>query len=128
MIFDARGNGDGKISCTITVDHQNRITDYTAIVVQHYFDLQRFGQYGTGGVASTVLSRDYKYITDIIVEDQPENRVRRLTPAETARLQGFPEGWLDGVGLSDTAKYRICGNAVSLPCVLDIMGRIADEA
>lgn len=128
VIFDARGNGDGKISCTITGDHQNRITDYTAIVVQHYFDLQRFGQYGTGGVASTVLSRDYKYITDIIVEDQPENRVRRLTPAETARLQGFPEGWLDGVGLSDTAKYRICGNAVSLPCVLDIMGRIADEA
>lgn len=33
LIFDARGNGRGGISPTITGDHQNRITDYTAIVV-----------------------------------------------------------------------------------------------
>lgn len=33
MIFDARGNGDGAVSPTITGDHQNRITDYTAIVL-----------------------------------------------------------------------------------------------
>lgn len=32
-IFDARGNGWGLISPTLTGDHQNRITDYTAIVV-----------------------------------------------------------------------------------------------
>lgn len=34
LIYDARGNGDGGVSPTITGDHQNRITDYTAIVVQ----------------------------------------------------------------------------------------------
>lgn len=34
LIFDARGNGDGGVSPTITGDHQNRITDYTAIVVE----------------------------------------------------------------------------------------------
>jgi len=34
QVYDARGNGDGTISPTITGDHQNRITDYTAIVVQ----------------------------------------------------------------------------------------------
>ena len=34
MIFDARGNGGGCISPTITGDHQNRITDYTAIIVE----------------------------------------------------------------------------------------------
>ena len=34
LIFDARGNGEGMISPTITGDHQNRITDYTAIVVE----------------------------------------------------------------------------------------------
>ena len=34
LIFDSRGNGDGMISPTITGDHQNRITDYTAIVVE----------------------------------------------------------------------------------------------
>lgn len=33
-IFDARGNGRGGVSPTITGDHQNRITDYTAIVVE----------------------------------------------------------------------------------------------
>lgn len=35
-VFDARGNGDGKIVPTITGDHQNRITDYTAIAVDLY--------------------------------------------------------------------------------------------
>ena len=37
-IFDARGNGGGIISPTITGDHQNRITDYTAIVLEVYSD------------------------------------------------------------------------------------------
>ena len=32
-IYDARGNGEGNISPTLTGDHQNRITDYTAVVV-----------------------------------------------------------------------------------------------
>lgn len=34
LVYDARGNGDGGVSPTITGDHQNRITDYTAVVVQ----------------------------------------------------------------------------------------------
>lgn len=33
LIYDSRGNGGGGVSPTITGDHQNRITDYTAIVV-----------------------------------------------------------------------------------------------
>ena len=32
-IYDARGNGGGGIAPTLTGDHQNRVTDYTAIVV-----------------------------------------------------------------------------------------------
>lgn len=35
LIFDARGNGGGIVCPTITGDHQNRITDYTAIVVKY---------------------------------------------------------------------------------------------
>lgn len=35
LVFDARGNGGGAISPTITGDHQDRITDYTAIVVRN---------------------------------------------------------------------------------------------
>lgn len=34
-VFDARGNGGGGLTPTITGDHQNRITDYTAIIVEH---------------------------------------------------------------------------------------------
>lgn len=34
LVYDARGNGGGRVSPTITGDHQDRITDYTAIVVQ----------------------------------------------------------------------------------------------
>lgn len=34
LVFDARGNGGGAICPTITGDHQDRITDYTAIVVE----------------------------------------------------------------------------------------------
>ena len=34
LVYDARGNGDGGVAPTITGDHQNRITDYTAIVVE----------------------------------------------------------------------------------------------
>lgn len=33
-IYDARGNGKGGVAPTITGDHQNRITDYTAIVLE----------------------------------------------------------------------------------------------
>lgn len=35
LLYDARGNGEGNISPTITGDHQDRITDYTAIVVEY---------------------------------------------------------------------------------------------
>ena len=43
--------------------------------------------------------------------------VRRLTPVECERLQGFPDGWLDIPGAADGPKYRALGNAVSVPVV-----------
>lgn len=39
LVYDARGNGDGGVSPTITGDHQNRVTDYTALVVEVYEDI-----------------------------------------------------------------------------------------
>lgn len=51
----------------------------------------------------------------------PEGRVRRLTPLETERLQGFPDNWtmpkvaIDDVNTLDSARYHACGNAVSVP-------------
>lgn len=40
--------------------------------------------------------------------------VRRLTPIECERLQGFPDGWTEGKGQSDSARYRQIGNAVAV--------------
>lgn len=37
-IYDARGNGSGEISPTLTGDHQSRITDYTAIVLEIIYE------------------------------------------------------------------------------------------
>lgn len=42
--------------------------------------------------------------------------VRRLTPRECERLQGFPDGWTELDGMSDAARYRMLGNAVAVPC------------
>lgn len=38
--------------------------------------------------------------------------VRRLTPLECERLQGFPDGWTDILGASDTARYKALGNSM----------------
>ena len=48
--------------------------------------------------------------------------VRRLTPLECERLQGFPDGWT--AISSDTQRYRQMGNAVAVPVVEWIMRRL----
>lgn len=50
--------------------------------------------------------------------------VRKLTPTECCRLQGFPDDWFGGLRLSNAAKYRGLGNAVAVPCVGWIAGRL----
>lgn len=56
--------------------------------------------------------------------------VRRLTPTECERLQGFPDGWTetgaDGEAISDTKRYQMLGNSVAVPCVAYIMQGIRD--
>lgn len=52
--------------------------------------------------------------------------VRRLTPLECERLQGFPDGWTEGQ--ADTHRYKQMGNAVAVPVVQWIISRIKLEA
>ena len=56
--------------------------------------------------------------------------VRRLTPTEAERLQGYPDGWTetgaDGKAISDTKRYQMLGNSVAVPCVAYIMQGIRD--
>lgn len=132
-IYDCRGNGDGKTAPTITGDHNNRVTDYTACVVEPEtyclqgsmigrqdkngpqgdgvnknisftlnatdrhgvaYAMQAFGDYKQSDIASGIKARDYKDATDLIVKQEKQKYcVRRLTPTECARLQGFPDAW-----------------------------------
>ena len=58
--------------------------------------------------------------------------VRRLTPTEAERLQGYPDGWTeygaDGRPVSDTKRYQMLGNSIAVPCVAYIMQGIRDAA
>ena len=49
-------------------------------------------------------------------------RIRRLTPIECERLQGFPDNWTEGI--SDTQRYKCLGNAVSVPVIKEIGERL----
>ncbi|MFC3053300.1 DNA (cytosine-5-)-methyltransferase [Kordiimonas pumila] len=51
-----------------------------------------------------------------------EGRIRRLTPTECERLQGFPDGWTAGV--SDVQRYKMLGNAVTVPVITAIISRM----
>jgi DNA (cytosine-5)-methyltransferase 1 len=63
---------------------------------------------------------------------QEGKRIRRLTPTECERLQGFPDGWTEygidengnKVKISDTQRYKMLGNAVSVPVVRVIMEKL----
>ena len=50
------------------------------------------------------------------------SQIRRLTPTECERLQGFPDGWTEGV--SDTQRYKTLGNAVTVNVIEDIFTKI----
>ena len=97
--YDARGNGDGETCPTITGDHENRITDYTAVCCT--------------------------------------SAVRRLTPLECERLQGYPDGWTD-IGewvdskgkrhqTADSARYKALGNSIALPYWRYLLKRISAQ-
>jgi DNA (cytosine-5)-methyltransferase 1 len=77
-----------------------------------------FGDYKQGNISKTILSRDDITTGDLIVYGY---YVRRLTPLECERLQGFPDGWteygFDGKRISDNQRYRGLGNSVAIPCV-----------
>lgn len=95
-----------------------------------YWTCQRIAEFVRGGVSSTLAHRDYKDARDLVQEDNMEQDarkyvLRRLTPTECARLQGFPDWWCDGAEGSDSAQYKLWGNGIALPCAYDVLGRIA---
>lgn len=167
LIYDARGNGDGMTSPTMTGDHNSRVTDYTAITLQgdtvagallarDYKGPGRADSLGrviaqpvgadlyngtlTGDKAVTLTAATAKGGTNTgpsVIEKIIRWIVRRLTPTECERLQGYPDGWtdlgewIDSKGKThkdaDTPRYKALGNSIALPQWYYVLGGIADR-
>lgn len=87
------------------------------------FRQKRFGDYCQDDVAGTCQARDRGDGTGNIVQNAMT--IRRLTPMECERLQGFPDGWTD-IGdwtdskgkkrqTTDAVRYKALGNSIALP-------------
>lgn len=135
-VYDARGNGDGGVAPTLTGDHQNRVTDYTALLVKgadttggsqmKYWDGTETTGTLTARNAGGAQRMPDKENFNAVIQASPQRKyvLRRLTPLECARLQGFPDWWTDGVEGSDSNQYKMWGNGIALPCAADVIGRI----
>lgn len=78
-----------------------------------------------GGVSPTLNAFDNATESRATVVDVTPIGVRRLTPTECERLQGFPDGWTEGQ--SDSARYKQIGNAVAVSCVEWIVKRLVEQ-
>lgn len=129
QLYDARGNGDGRTCPNITGDHENRITDYTAIAIERKtFNEQSFSRYKESDKCATLKAKAGNIGNGsecLIAEKAIRWIVRRLTPMECERLQGYPDGWTDigdwtdGKGkkykYADSPRYKALGNSIALP-------------
>ena len=117
------GNGFGwqrDISYTLTTSDRHSV-----------YARQRVDQFRDDEIASTESARQHKDATDLVCQPPStwdadcRNLIRRLTPLECERLQGYPDGWTDVPGASDSARYKALGNSVAIPCVEYLMQRVA---
>lgn len=187
-VKDARGHGDGVTVPTITGDHQNRITDYTAICVgngqmcnmsmaqvANTLDTMHDQQAiiicnSSGDDKSATITSSYAKGTgnrngeerevilyqpstahslsggenckfredsDTYIQDAATMVVRRLTPLECERLQGYPDhwtdigDWVDSKGRkhrdADSPRYKALGNSIALPYWFRMCRRISAQ-
>jgi DNA (cytosine-5)-methyltransferase 1 len=81
-----------------------------------------FGVYRLGDIGSTIRAKEENRSGDLVV--MPHS-VRRLTPLEHERLQGFPDFWTlyghDGRVISDGQRFKALGNSIAVPCVQFIL-------
>ena len=86
------------------------------------YSRQAIGEYKESSTGSTCSARDFKDSTDLAITHMV---VRRLTPMECERLQGFPDHWTDiGEWIdekgkkhkdADSPRYKALGNSIALP-------------
>ena len=105
---------------------------YTITTVDRHavYARQRVDKFKNDDIASTQSARQAKDATDLVVEPDRQHAqlIRRLTPLECERLQGFPDDWTNIPGASDSARYRALGNSVAIPCVEFIMRSLKEAS
>ena len=115
-------NGGNGLGCQENLAYTLTAADRHAV-----YSRQRVDDFRRNDVVSTQSAHQHKDATDLICQQAESYAylIRRLTPLECERLQGFPDGWTDIPGASDSARYKALGNSVAIPCVEFIMSRIA---
>lgn len=138
-------NGGNGLGCQEEIAYTLTATDRHAV-----FSRQRVDVFKDDEVVSTQSARQHKDATDLVYQKSvgaltssdrkgPNSQyvsqdklivetpllIRRLTPLECERLQGFPDGWTDLPDASDSARYKALGNSVAIPCVEYVMHGIA---
>ena len=94
------------------------ITQSSGLDRHSVYARQRVDQFKDDEIASTESARQHKDATDLVCQPTStwdadcRNLIRRLTPLECERLQGYPDGWTDVPGASDSARYKALGNSV----------------
>ena len=120
-IENSGGNGCGYqqgVSYTLTTEDRHCV--YTpASGIQLYQEV--IGSLCAGD--EKCVGNQYVQQNKCIVDER--NLVRRIIPLECERLMGFPDGWTDIPGASDSGRYRALGNSVAVPCVEFILCGIA---
>lgn len=116
-------NGGNGLGCQEGIAYTLTATDHHAV-----FSRQRVDVFRDDNVASTESARQHKDAADLVLQNTGDERpllIRRLTPLECERLQGFPDFWTELPGASDSSRYKALGNSVAIPCVEYIMRGIA---
>ena len=90
------------------------ITQSSGLDHHAVYSRQRVDDFRENDVVSTQSARQCKDAVDLVCQqaDVHAHLIRRLTPLECERLQGFPDGWTDIPGASDSARYKALGNSV----------------
>ena len=107
------GNGDG-----FTVDGPMYTLNATGV---HGIAYDAYNNSVTGNVTKTLVTgADYHHVLNVF----QNMRVRRLTPMECERLQGFPDNYTNTPTSSDTTRYKALGNSMAVPVMKWIGERI----
>ena len=95
----------GGVSPTLTGDHENRITDYTAVAVHP----RTTGALCANSHPGSYTGQDaFNDMLPVVLGKPPRKYiVRRLTPLECCRLQGYPDGWTENISFDALSQEQV---------------------